>query len=202
MRESRLVRWMVIARDLRLAEALLFLALAVWGTWPLGRHFLTAISQGTEGVATVPLFNLWTLWWNADRLAHGLAGYWNAPIFHPAERTFAFSEPQPPHMAVAPLFWLTGHLGFAVNAYQLLSLTLNGLLGAWVCRLLLAPTTVDAATSGTDLVGTEASNAATNRWETCGRDVAPLLCGGMLVLLPYVHWQLGVLQLGPCGASC
>ena len=202
MRESRLVRWMVFARDLRLAEALLFLALAVWGTWPLGRHFLTAISQGTEGIATVPLFNLWTLWWNADRLAHGLAGYWDAPIFHPAERTFAFSEPQPPHMAVAPLVWCTGHLGFAVNTYQLLSLTMNGLLGAWLCRLLLTPATEHAAVPGTDAAGTDSacrvdSAPATNGWETFGREVPPLLCGGMMVLLPYVHWQLGVLQLGP-----
>jgi hypothetical protein len=186
VRDTREVRRIIALWRWRIVEACLYLLVAVWGTWPLGRHLFTAISQGTEGVATVPLFNLWTLWWNADRLSHGMAGYWNAPIFHPAERSFAFSEPQPPQMAVAPLVWLTGNLGFAVNVYQLASLTLNGLLGAWVCRILLA--SQPESTQNTPPAAV---------WPTLTREIAPLLCGAMLVMLPYVHWQLGVLQLGP-----
>ena len=53
---------------------------------------------GSSQVATVPLFNLWTIWWNADRLRHGLKDYWDAPIFYPERDTFAFSEPQPTTM--------------------------------------------------------------------------------------------------------
>lgn len=185
VRDVRGMRWLTFAWRWRIVEACLFLAVAVWGTWPLGRHLLTAISQGTESVATVPLFNLWTLWWNADRLSHGLSGYWNAPIFHPAERSFAFSEPQPPQMLVAPLVWLTGQVGFAVNVYQLGSLTLNGILGAWVCRLLL------------DTERNTPDEVPVPRWTAIAREIPPLLCGGMMVMLPYIHWQLGVLQLGP-----
>src|SRR4051794_35687787 len=76
-----------------------YLALAIWATWPLAGwtepdpksplarrafNFTTALPQGTESVATVPLFNLWTIWWNADRARHGFHGYWDAPIFYPA----------------------------------------------------------------------------------------------------------------------
>jgi len=65
------------------AVVLLFGALAVVWTWPLALHATTHLPLGTESSATVPLFNLWTLRWNADRLAHGYAGYWDAPIFFP-----------------------------------------------------------------------------------------------------------------------
>ena len=30
---------------------------------------------------TVSRLNLWTLWWNSERLLHGYRGYWQAPIF-------------------------------------------------------------------------------------------------------------------------
>jgi len=32
-------------------------------------------------VPTVSRLNLWTLWWNSERLLHGYRGYWHAPIF-------------------------------------------------------------------------------------------------------------------------
>ncbi len=115
----------------------------------------------------MPLFNLWTLWWNADRLAHGFRGYWNAPIFHPAHDAFAFSEPQPASLIVAPWFWLGTRPATAYNTYLLLALTLNG----WCTfRLMLRL--------------------------NCGT-CAALCTGAMVELLPFVHWQLGVLQLVP-----
>jgi hypothetical protein len=92
--------------------------------------------MGTEPVGTVPLFNLWTLWWNADRVQSLYLGYWDAPIFHPLQGTFAFSEPQPLTGLVAAL--LSGLLGSSVSGYNavlLLGLTLNGWLA---CRLLHA----------------------------------------------------------------
>ncbi|MGZ0169106.1 MAG: hypothetical protein ACKVHE_06100 [Planctomycetales bacterium] len=58
-----------------LIEPVLFLLLALASTWPLVTQICTAIPQGRERVATVPLFNLWTVLWNADRVADGLANY-------------------------------------------------------------------------------------------------------------------------------
>ena len=46
-------------------ELLFFALVAVAATWPLVCHFETALPMGTERAATVPLFNLWTIWWNA-----------------------------------------------------------------------------------------------------------------------------------------
>ncbi|HET6423485.1 MAG TPA: hypothetical protein VFG20_07360 [Planctomycetaceae bacterium] len=144
---------------------IIFAALAVRVTWPMPRDIVHDIPLGSEDAATVPLFNLWTVWWNADRAAAGLAGYWDAPIFFPTERTFVFSEVQPTTIVVAPVMGLTGTPVAAYNVYLLLMLWLNG-----VClyRLLRQ------------------------------REFAwwPAVCGGMLVqTLPFLVWQLGVLQL-------
>jgi hypothetical protein len=73
----------------------LYAALAIVLTWPLALRLTTHLPIGAESSPTVPLFNLWTLRWNAERLAEGYRGYWDAPIFHPTTGAFAFSEPQP-----------------------------------------------------------------------------------------------------------
>lgn len=122
--------------------------------------------MGTEEVGTVPLFNLWTLWWNGDRLHNLYQGYWNAPIFHPLEGAFAFSEPQPLTGLLAAFFeGLTGSPVLAYNAIVVFGLTLNG----WTaCRLLSA----------------------------VGLGWLPALAGGAMVeYLPFVQQELGVLQL-------
>lgn len=151
-------------------EPFLYLVLALLMTWPLGYHIQSHIPLGTEDVATVPLFNLWTLWWNADRISNLYQGYWNAPIFYPLEGTFALSEPQPlTGLVAAVLRGLTGSPVFAYNGVLLLALTLNG----WAaCRLLCA-------------VG-------------LGRP-ASLSSGLMVQFLPFVHQELGVLQLVSLG---
>ncbi|MEO1085852.1 MAG: hypothetical protein AAFY88_16565, partial [Acidobacteriota bacterium] len=77
------------------AVGLLFVLAAVAVTWPLAPKLGGGLPLGTERVATVPLFNLWTLAWNAESASRGFDGYWQAPIFHPAADAFAFSEPQP-----------------------------------------------------------------------------------------------------------
>jgi hypothetical protein len=122
--------------------------------------------MGTEPVGTVPLFNLWTLWWNADRLQSLYLGYWDAPIFHPLPGAFAFSEPQPLTGLLAALFsGLLGSSVFGYNAVVLLGLTLNG----WsACRLLRALGTV---------------------WPVA------LMGGAIVESLPFVQQELGVLQL-------
>ena len=155
-----LLRW--------LGLAVLFLLGAIGATWPLAQESGQGIPLGTESVATVPLFNLWTLAWNVESLHRGYEGYWQAPIFHPAEDTFALSEPQP----------LTGLMAAAINgmggsvlvAYNLLligALALNGLLATALLRQVRL-------------------------------DWLPAVTGGALVLLlPFTHQELGVVQLVP-----
>src|SRR5688500_8761731 len=85
----------------------LCLVAAIVATWPLLPSIASALPLGTEHEATVPLFNLWTLWWDADRVPHGFRGLWNAPIFHPLEGTFTFSEPMLLlGVTLSPLWWL------------------------------------------------------------------------------------------------
>ncbi|MCA8991608.1 MAG: hypothetical protein KDA88_06495 [Planctomycetaceae bacterium] len=105
-------------------------ALGVYFGSPSELH--THIPQGTEGVATVPLFNLWTIEWNVDRLEHGLNEYWHAPIFAPQRGAFAFSEPQPHTMLLAPLVWATN----GVVAYNILFLTYLALNGWCMLQLM------------------------------------------------------------------
>ncbi len=152
------------------ASLVLYVLLALWTTWPLVLSPTSRLPIGTEPARTVPLFNAWTIWWNADRMLHGWNGYWDAPIFHPAENSFAFSEPQPTTMLVAPVLWLTDSRVLAYNAYLWGALVLSGLIAQRLLRL----------------VGV-------------GRAIA-LGGGAAMLLLPIVHWQLGILQLVPVGA--
>lgn len=161
----------------RLTRAALWLGLPLLILQPLFGRGSTAVPVGSQPALTVPLFNLWTAWWNADRLSHGLADYWQGPIFHPTAGTFTFSEAQPTLMAVAPIAWWASPT-LAYNVYLYLSLVLNGWLAE---RLLRQIGTADADAA-------EADNACD--W--------PAICGGvMCLLLPFVHWQFGVLQLVP-----
>jgi hypothetical protein len=133
--------------------------------WRLVGSLTTHISYGHEEHITVPLLNLWTVWWNADRVTHGFRGYWNSPIFFPTQKTFVFSEAQPASMIVAPIVWLTDNRGLAYNIYQLLIIALNGFSAHQLLRRL-----------------------GHIRWLA--------LCGGfMSQILPFVIWQLGVVQL-------
>lgn len=118
----------------RLFEAALFLFLAVAGTWPLATHLADSLPLGTEEAATVPLLNLWTLWWNADRAAAGFADYWQAPIFCPARNALAFSEPLSPTLLAAPLLWLGLPTPLVYNLLLLAVLTANGLAFCAVVR--------------------------------------------------------------------
>jgi hypothetical protein len=77
------------------------------------------------------------------------------------------SEAQPMLALLAPLVWLSGSSVLAYNAYVLLSLILNG----WFTNRLLRNLGISTYVA--------------------------LLGGGGIVLLPMVHWQLGVSQLIP-----
>lgn len=145
----------------------LYLLLALGSTGPLVHHATRMLPVGMPPFLTVPYFNVWTIWWNADRAARGFAGYWNAPIFHPTPDAFAFSEPQPMTVLAAPFVWLSGSRVLAYNVYLWASLVLNGL---GTVRLLR---TVGVARP------------------------AAVAGGAAMILLPFVHWQRDVLQLIP-----
>lgn len=145
---------------------LLYAGLVVALVWPLLEQPTTRLPMGTEQVRTVPLFNLWTIEWNADRLRHGLRDYWNAPIFFPDKGAFAYSEPQPFTMLLAPIVWV-GSATLAYNIYMVISLWLNGYFAHRLLKLL-------------------------------GFTWPAVISGGlMLISLPIIHWQLGVVQLVP-----
>lgn len=157
---ERVEPWVV-----RLAP-LAYLLGAVRVTWPLAGHLTTRIPSGTEATSTVPLFNLWALRWNADRLGHAYAGYWQAPIFHPTRGTFAFSDAQPlTGVVFALLRALTGSPTLGYNLVLVGALMLNGWAAARLCRQL----------------GVGA--------------VVAVLVGLLVQRLPFVTDQLGVLQL-------
>ena len=93
--------------------------------------------MGTETAATIPVFDVWTLWWSADRLLHGYVGLWDAPIFHPTLGTFAFSEPMLlPGAVVSPLFALHAPPALAHNFVLVAALCSNGILSCRCSRAL------------------------------------------------------------------
>jgi hypothetical protein len=136
--------------------------LAVWATWPLARSLKTELPLGYEAVSTVPLFNAWTLWWNADRAAHGLANYWQAPIFCPAGGAFSFSEAQPTTMLVAPVVATLGIVA-AYNLYLLASVALNG----WLTLLLLRRVGLKLLPAWGGCVLMIVRRSFTGRWACC-----------------------------------
>ena len=120
-----------------LAPFVLCLLTAIVATWPLLPSLAGALPLGTEHETTVPLFHLWSLWWDADRVPHGLLGLWNAPIFHPLEGTFTFSEPMILQgVALSPLWWMGVPPAAIYNLAILGTLVCNGLASRSLARAL------------------------------------------------------------------
>lgn len=123
-----------------LVPVVLCLLAAIVATWPLLPSLAGALPLGTEHEATVPLFNLWSLWWDADRVPHGFQGLWNAPIFNPLEGTFTFSEPMLLQgVALSPLWWMGVPPAAIYNLAILFTLACNGLATRSLARALGAP---------------------------------------------------------------
>ncbi len=149
-------------------ELALFLGLALALVWPLPTRIAWSLPLGTEDVATVPKAMAWSFWWQADRLAHGLTGFWDAPIFHPTAGTFALSEMNVlGGFLFAPVVWTTGSAALAQNLFLICALTLNGF-------------------------------AATRLLAALGLHRLIALVGGVAVaMLPVPHQELGVMPLVP-----
>lgn len=80
-----------------------------------------------------PLLNLYFLKWGAQRIPHGLSGFWTAPFFHPTQGTMTLSD----HLlGPAAATWALGLVGVGpVAAYNLLllfSFVGSGLATYWV----------------------------------------------------------------------
>lgn len=151
----------------RIALTSILFALAVFATERDWNWADQTLPIARDGVATVPLFNLWTMWWNSEQSFHCQPQYWDAPIFSPTPGAFAFSEPQPATAIMAPLFWLGTAPEVAYKMYLWLSLTLNGLFAFRLFReIRISP------------------------WIAFSGSV-------LILLLPLVHQQLDVLQLVP-----
>ena len=137
----------------------------IW-SFPLVLSLQTQIPIGRFENATVPLFNLWSLIWNAKSIQAGYYGYWNAPIFYPLSGTFALSEPQQiPGILFALILGLTDSVVLSYNIVFLTHLILNGFAGYVLGRSL--------GSSG----------------------LVSLLSGVLVISLPYVVSEFGVLQL-------
>jgi hypothetical protein len=61
---------------------------AIVVTLPLALHATRALPSDLYDT----LYNTWAISWDAQRLAHGLAGVWNAPILYPEHNTLAFAD--------------------------------------------------------------------------------------------------------------
>jgi len=146
----------------------LYVLIAVAVCWPVPADIAGILPVGVATETTVPYAMTWALWWTADRLAHGLADFWNAPIFFPAPGTFTYGEPMVPlGVLTAPIFLFGGAPALAHNLALLLSLFLNGVSAFTLLRA--ARLRFAAAAAG----------------------------GAIAMALPYTQDQMGVLTLVP-----
>ena len=125
-----------------------FSAVAVATTWPLVLRLGDAlpVSRGD------PLLNALLLAWDADRLLHGLQGWWNLPIFYPYTHALAFSENLfGIALFTAPIQWLTGNPVVVYNLAYLGTYVLAG-GGMYLLALSLTGSRPAAAVAGVLLV--------------------------------------------------
>ena len=159
-----------------LAIAAVQLVTSVLVTWPLVTRLGDGLPQGGEGEATVPFFNLWSLEWTAHNLPFHWSRWWDAPIFWPSSGSYARSELQPLTGLVHRVLTVVLSPAASYGVLVLLALTLNGVAGHALARRL-------GATWG-----------------------AAAFAGVLVQLTPFLHRQLGVLQLlmlwPVLGAAC
>ena len=113
--------------SLPVSEVLLVIAAcsaaAIVMTFPLVLHATRALPSDLIDT----LYNTWTISWVSQRLAHGLSGVWNAPIFYPDRDTLAFSENLfGVAIFVAPIYWLTRNPILTYNVAFLFAFVLSG----------------------------------------------------------------------------
>jgi len=100
-----------------------FTGLTALMTFPLVAHLGDSLPSDLGD----PLLNTWILAWDADRLLHGLQGFWDAPMFYPDARTLTYSE----HLLgvavlTAPIQWIFDNPVTTYNVAFLVSYVLAG----------------------------------------------------------------------------
>ena len=100
-----------------------FVAAALAATWPLASR----MGRATAGGDADPMLVSTVLAWDADRFAHGLRGFWDAPWLFPYRHSLAYSE----HLIgvalfTSPIQWLTGNQFLTYNAAYIASYVLAG----------------------------------------------------------------------------
>jgi hypothetical protein len=107
-----------------LVAGVFFLALAAVFWWPISAHPATVTFQSAFGD---PALNAWILAWDADRMRHGFAGYWEGLFFYPYPDVIAYSE----HLLgialfTAPVQWVSDNPVLALNLASIASTVLAG----------------------------------------------------------------------------
>lgn len=101
----------------------IFVAAAIAATWPL----VLSPAHHIAGGLGDPLLNTTILAWDADRVRHAFAGFWDAPFLFPNRHTLAYSE----HLLgiawfTTPIVWLSRNAVFAYNVAYIGSYALAG----------------------------------------------------------------------------
>ena len=100
-----------------------FVAAAILATWPL----ILRPGRAMAGGPGDPMLVTVVLAWDADRFAHGLRGFWDAPWLFPHRDSIAYSE----HLIgvalfTAPVQWITDNPVLTYNAAYIGSYVLAG----------------------------------------------------------------------------
>lgn len=124
--------------------AALFAGVTAFVMWPLFGvmldHFPAAAADSN--------LTAWVLAWAADRLPHGLSGFWTPPIFYPYLNTLAYSENLlGVAVLVAPVQWIFGNPTLTFNIAFLLSFVVSGTT-AYVLALALTGSRTAAVIAG------------------------------------------------------
>lgn len=132
------------ARVIRhIAAFALYLTLAIATTWPLATRLSTAVPDLGD-----PLLNAWIVDWVCHALTHAPFELFDAPIYHPAKNTLAFSENLTGVALLVLPFHLAGLPALAVyNIALLLGFALSG-FGAFVLARLIVRSTSAALIAG------------------------------------------------------
>src|SRR5207244_2260828 len=117
------MRFFSARRPELLLVAIFFLGAAIVTTYPLIRKMSYALPGGLGD----PALNTYLLAWDADRIAHGLRRFWDAPFLYPHQHAIAYSE----HLFgvavfMSPLQWVTRNAVLVYNAAFLASYVLAG----------------------------------------------------------------------------
>ena len=102
--------------------ALLFAVLTITMTWPQAAHWSTRVYDADD-----PLLSIWRLSWVAHVLPRSPTDLFNGNIFHPEQRTLAYTDSVLLYgFAGAPLIWSGVSKVTTYNLLLLLSMALSG----------------------------------------------------------------------------